>query len=92
MNFDTDFKALGLRDPSPFAILERPRAKPNSKTPPKKSGPKPNKSLAQQAAMALETPEERRARQLQMNSAPKFNVPIATQQDSMRTAAIKGKL
>ena len=39
-----------------------PKAKPNSKTPPPKRG-RPTLTKAQQAAISLETPEERQARQ-----------------------------
>ena len=82
---------LALRTPesSPFAILYKPRSIPDSAKPAKKTGPK--LSRVQQAVISLETPAERRARQLQMNSAPTFNVPIATQKDSVRTAKIKGR-
>lgn len=89
---ETDRTTLAMRaNGTPFAILYEPRAIPNTSTAPKKRGPKPNKSKAQKSAMALETPAERRARQLQVNSSPNFNVPIATQADSLRTAVIKGR-
>lgn len=58
-------------------------------TAPKKRGPKPSK--VQQSAIALETPAERRARQLQVNAAPNFNVPIATQDQADRTLSIGGR-
>lgn len=75
-----------------FEILYEPRALPNSARAPKKTGPKPRPSKVQQAANSLETPAERSARLLQANRAPAFNVPIATQADSIRTAAIKGRM
>lgn len=59
----SNFDALGLQDHSPFDILSKPRAIPNSKTPPKKRGPKKNKTKVQQAAISLETAEERKTRQ-----------------------------
>jgi hypothetical protein len=87
-----DSKGLAARAVgTAFAILYAPRAVPDSAKPPKKTGPKARLSKVQQSAIALETPAERRARQLLGNSAPNFNVPIATQADSLRTAAIKGR-
>lgn len=62
-----------------FAILYAPRAVPNSCT---ASSPKVNPDQSNKAKVL---------RDLE-NSAPNFNVPIATQADSLRTAAIKGKL
>jgi hypothetical protein len=75
-----------------FEILYTPRSIPDSAVAPKRPGPKTKLSKAQQSAISLESPAERRARQLQANHAPNFNVPIATAADSRRTAAIKGKL
>ena len=49
-------------------------------------------SQAQQSAISLETPAERMERYARGKHAPNFNTPIATQADSLRTAAIKGKL
>lgn len=74
-----------------FEILYLPRAIPNSARAPKKTGPKTRPSRVQQAAMALETPAERRARQLQANRAPAFNVPITTTEQADRTRAIQGR-
>lgn len=61
----------------PFDVLYAPRSKaPRERKPAKK---KPNLTATQKTLRALE------------NSAPNFNVPIATQADSLRTAQIKGK-
>ena len=46
----------------PFAILYQPRATTDACKAPAKRGPKTNLSKVQQAARALETPEERTAR------------------------------
>jgi hypothetical protein len=74
-----------------FAILYEPRATPGSAQAPKKTEPKPRPSKVQQAANSLETPAERRARMLQSNSAPQFNVPITTTEQADRTRAIQGR-
>lgn len=60
-------------------------------TAPKKRGPNPNKSKLEKALISLETPAERRARHLQINTAPNFNVPIATQEQADRTLSIGGR-
>jgi len=92
----TDHSTLATRATgTAFEILYAPRSIPDSAVAPKRPGPKTKLSKAQQSAISLESPAERRARQakeLQANHEPNFNVPIATAADSMRTAAIKGKL
>lgn len=67
-----------------WAILYARRAVPDSATAPKKIGPKP-KVNADQSYKA-------KVLRALAGSAPNFNTPIATKADSMRTAAIKGKL
>lgn len=75
----------------PFAILYEPRAIPNSKAAPKKTGPKPNLPKTQQAAMALETPQERALRHALRNRSPSFNVAIPSAEANARTLAIGGR-
>lgn len=75
----------------PFAILYEKRAKPNSKAEPKKTGPKPNLSKTQQAAISLETPQERALRHALRNRSQSFNVAIPSAEASARTLAIAGR-
>lgn len=75
----------------PFAILYEPRAVPNSIATPKKRGPKPNLPKAQQAAMALETPQERALRHALRNRSPSFNVAIPSAEANARTNSIAGR-
>lgn len=90
--YETNWAAMGLYPALGRTAFEQvpPRGTDsNVCTAPKKRGPKPSK--VQQSAIALETPAERRARQLQVNSAPNFNVPIATTAQSDRTLSIGGR-
>lgn len=65
-----------------FEILYQPRAIPNTAQAPKKTGPKPKRDQSHKAKLL---------RDLE-NTAPAFNTPIATQADSDRTQAIKGRM
>lgn len=75
----------------PFAILYQQRSIPNSKAAPKKTGPKPNLSKTQQAAQALETPQERALRHALRNHSPSFNVAIPSAEATARTNSIAGR-
>lgn len=64
--YATDYEAMGLSHYQPFQTAFTavpPKGKDKPAAIPKKRGPKPAKSKAQQAAIALETPEERKDRQ-----------------------------
>jgi hypothetical protein len=81
----TDRSTLAMRaNGTAFAILYEPRAIPDTATPPKKTGPKPKVNPDQSYKAKV-------LRDLD-NSAPNFNVQIASKADSLRTQAIKGRL
>lgn len=59
----TELEAIAMRATgTAFQILYEPRAIPNSKAAPKKTGPKPKLSKAQESARSMETSTERAAR------------------------------
>lgn len=75
----TDWQAIGLPDHSPFDILSRPRAVPNSKAKaPRKRGPR--KTRLQKVLATLDN---------KGNTA--FNTPIMSREESDRTNAIAGR-
>ena len=74
-----------------FGVLAIERVVPDSKTPPRKRGPRPNKPKAQQAAMALETPEERKARQTAIVLRKNKYSDCARATDADKTGRIVGR-
>lgn len=77
--FNTDWDSIGLPDQSPFDILSRPRAVPDTAKAPKKRGPKP--SARERVIASLRDPEEgRRVR---------FNVDIMSRAETDRSNAIE---
>jgi hypothetical protein len=93
----SDWERMGLahytKDDSAFTVIQRIKRGTEVKpcTAPKKRGPKPNKPKAQQAAIALKTPEERAARRsaeiLRVN--PEHH--IAKQADTDKNNRIVGR-
>lgn len=80
-SFNTDWDSIGLPDQSPFDILSRPRAVPDTARAPKKRGPKP--SIRERVIASLRDPGERRP--------TAFNVDILNQAESDRTQSIRNR-
>lgn len=75
-SFETDWKALGLQDQSPFDILSRPRAELKPTQAPKKRGPK--KTQIERVLASLNDPPRNA-----------FNVDLMTREETDRTNAIR---
>lgn len=77
--YTSDFEALGLPDHSPFDILSRPRAVPNtSAQPPMKRGPKPRTALMKTLASLEDLPKPSH-----------FNTDIMSREESDKTLSIR---
>lgn len=91
--YSTNWEALGLPTDSGHNAFTSvpPRGEEKPCSAPKKRGPKPNLPKAQQAAMALETPQERALRHALRNRSPSFNVAIPSAEANARNRAIAGR-
>lgn len=95
----TDLSTIAMRATgTAFQILYEPRAIPNSKPAPKKTGPKPKFSKAQESARSMETSTERAARhaadrQKKMDAILRKNSysDIARSTDADKTGRIQGR-
>lgn len=90
---NTNWSALGLpaeRGQNAFtSIPKRGIDRPSAVF--KKREPKPSLPKAQQAAIALETPQERALRHALRNRSPSFNVAIPSAEANARTRVIAGR-
>jgi hypothetical protein len=77
--YSSDWKALGLSDHSPFAILSRPRAETLPSTAPRKRVPKP--SATQRVIASLRD----------LPTPGRFCTDIPSREESDRTTAIAGR-
>jgi hypothetical protein len=91
--YSTDWVRMGLSPEHGHNAFTAPR-RPDALKPykaPLKRGPKPKLTTVQLVTRGLETPQERALRNALRSHSPRFNVPIASAEDTAKTRAIAGR-